>query len=250
MNERGVPRFVPALAIAVLLAACAQPPPYEPVDAAPPPLPEAVYREAAAAGEAVYRIDPQRSRVFLRTGRDGPMKSAGHDHIIASTDVEGWVLVAGDSAKSRADLRLPLQQLVVDDPAYRERFGLEPELPDSAIDGTTRNMQEKVLESSRFPWATAGVRVLSLQGTQAQLDVKVSVHGTAFDYQVPATLSVGPDELTVTGSMTVRHADFGLTAFSAAGGLLRVAEEIEVVFEIAAHPNDSAGETKARGDAV
>ena len=217
-----------------MLAACAQPPPYEPADAVAPPLPEAVYRQAAAAGKAVYRIDEQRSRVFLRTGRDGPMKSAGHDHVIASTNVEGWVLVDGDTAGSRADLRLPLQQLVVDDPAYRERFGLEPELPESAIEGTTRNMQEKVLESGRFPWATVGVRVLSVHGTQAQLDLTVNLHGASFDYQVPATLTVDPDELNVTGSMTLRHADFGMTAFSAAGGLLRVAEEIEVVFEMVA----------------
>lgn len=234
MNEPAAPRLASPLAVAALLAACAQPPPYEPGDAVAPPLPEAVYRQAAAAGEPVYRIDPQRSRILLRTGRDGPMKNAGHDHVIASRNVEGWVLVADDPARSRADLRLPLQLLVVDDPAYRSRFGLEPELPDSAIEGTTRNMQEKVLESGRFPWATAGVRVLSMQGTQALLDVQVGAHGTAFDYRVPATLSIGADELSVTGSMTLRHADFGLTAFSAAGGLLRVAEEIEVVFEIVA----------------
>lgn len=240
MSRRAIPSLAPPLVAAALLAACAQPPPYEPGDAAAPPLPEAVYRQAAASGEAVYRIDAQRSRVFLRTGREGPMKAAGHDHVIASTDVDGWVLVAGDSARSRADLRLPLQQLVVDDPANRERFGLDPELPQSAVEGTTRNMQEKVLESSRFPWATVGVRVLSMRGSQAVLDARVSAHGRSFDYPVPATLWVDPNELRVSGSMTLRHADFGMTAFSAAGGLLRVAEEIEVVFEIVAERGLSA----------
>ena len=199
-----------------LLAACAQPE-WVPGDTSAPPLPERVYRDAARQGEAVYRVDSQRSRVFMRTGRDGPMKAAGHDHVIASVDVEGLVLVGADPETSRADLRLPLQQLVVDDPAYRERFGMEPDLPESAIEGTTRNMQDKVLESSRFPWVTASVRVLSLH-----------------DYRVPAELKFDPDALTVSGSMTVSHADFGLTPYSAAGGLLRVAEDIEVVFEIVA----------------
>lgn len=234
MTRPGVTRFILPLLILALLAACARPPPRAPVDAAPPPLPEDVYRQAAQRGEAVYRVVPERSRLFMRTGRDGPMKAAGHDHVIASADIEGLVLVSDDPGKSRADLRLPLQQLVVDDPAYRARFGLEAELPDSAIEGTTRNMQDKVLESSRYPWATASARVLSMQGSQAQLDVRVSMHGTSFDYQVPATLSVEPNEVEVTGSMTLRHADFGLTPFSAAGGLLRVAEEIEVVFEMVA----------------
>jgi polyisoprenoid-binding protein YceI len=216
-----------------LLAACAQPE-WVPGDTTAPPLPERVYQQAARKGEAVYRVDPQQSRVFLRTGRDGAMKASGHDHVIASADVEGLVLLGSDPGKSRADLRLPLQQLIVDDPAHRERFGLETELPEGAVEGTTRNMQDKVLESGRFPWATVSVQVLAMQETQAELDVSVTVHGTTFDYRVPATLEAGPETLAVSGSMTVSHADFGLTPFSAVGGLLRVAEDIEVVFEIAA----------------
>jgi hypothetical protein len=35
--------------------------------------------------------------------------------------------------------------------------------------------------------------------------------------------------------LTVRHADFGLAPFSAAGGLLRVAEDIELEFELVAN---------------
>lgn len=229
----GVRRGILPLVPLALLASCAQPE-WVPEDTGAPPLPERVYQQAARAGEAVYRVDTQRSRVFLRTGRDGPMKSAGHDHVIASVDVEGLVLVSDDPGKSRADLRLPLQQLVVDDPAYRERFGLEPGLPESAIEGTTRNMQEKVLESNLFPWATASVRVLSMQDAQAELDVTVTVHGASFDYTMPADVDIGRDTLRVSGSMTVQHSDFGLIPFSAAGGLLRVAEDIEIAFEIEA----------------
>ena len=225
-------RTLPLFPLAVL-AACAQPD-WVAEDTSVPPLPEKVYQQAARKGEAVYRVDPQRSRIFIRTGRDGPMKGAGHDHVIASADVDGLVLISDDRSESRADLRLPLQQLVVDDPAYREKFGLEPELPESAIEGTTRNMQDKVLESNRFPWATASVRLLSMQETQAELDVTVTVHGTSLDYTVPADIDFDAGTLSVSGSMTARHSDFGLTPFSAAGGLLRVAEDIEIVFEITA----------------
>ena len=231
MNVRGPGKLLLPL---LLIAACAQPPPQVPTDTTAPPLPERLYREAAKKGEAVYRVDPQQSRVFMRTGRDGPMKAAGHDHVIASTNVEGLVLLSDDPGKSRADLRLPLQQLLVDEPAYRERFGLEPDLPASAIEGTTRNMQDKVLESGLFPWATVGVRLLSLQDTQAALDVNVTMHGTSFDYRVPAEVIVDRDALRVTGTMSIDHADFGLTPFSAAGGLLRVADDIEVVFDLLA----------------
>ena len=233
MSKSRIGRFLLPLVPMALLAACAQPE-WVPGDTTAPPLPERVYEQAARKGETVYRVDPQQSRVFMRTGRDGPMKASGHDHVIASADIEGLVLLGSDPAKSRADLRLPLQQLIVDDPAHRERFGLESELSESAVEGTTRNMQDKVLESGLFPWATVGVRMLSMQADQAQLDVSVTVHGTTYDYRVPAELTVGKGRLRVTGSMTVGHADFRLTPFSAAGGLLRVAEDIEVVFDIVA----------------
>ena len=233
MSRSKVGKFLLPLVPMLLLAACAQPE-WVPGDTTAPPLPERVYTQAARKGEAVYRVDSQQSRVFMWTGRDGPMKASGHDHVIASVDVDGLVLLSSDPGKSRADLRLPLQQLVVDDPANRERFGLEPELPESAVEGTTRNMQDKVLESGLFPWATVSVQVLSMQETQADLDVSVTLHGTTFGYRVPATLEIGQETLGVSGSMTVSHADFGLTPFSAVGGLLRVAEDIEVVFEIVA----------------
>ena len=231
MNGRGIhTRLLPLVPLA-LLAACAQPE-WVPEDASAPPLPEREYREAARGGDAVYRVDPQQSRVFIRTGRDGPMKAAGHDHVIASADIEGLVLVSKKPGGSRADLRLPLQQLIVDDPGYREKFGFEPDLPDSAVEGTTRNMQEKVLESNLFPWATASVRVRSMQEDRAELDVTLTVHGMSSAYTVPAELSVDRQTLNVTGSMSVAHGDFGLTPFSAAGGLLRVSEDIEIAFEI------------------
>ncbi len=233
MKRRGIGKLLPPLVPLALLAACAQPE-WVPEDTSAPLLPERVYRDAALQGEPVYRVDPQRSRVFMRTGRDGPMKAAGHDHVIASADVEGLVLLSDDPGKSRADLRLPLQQLIVDDPAFRKKFDLEPELPVSAIQGTTRNMQDKVLESNLFPWATASVRLLSQQEQQAELEVSITVHGMSFDYTVPAELNIEPETISVSGSMTVQHSDFGLTPFSAAGGLLRIAENIEIDFEIVA----------------
>ena len=233
MTGPGLRRSLLSLFPLALLAACAQPE-WVPDDTTAPPLPERDYREAALRGAAVYRVDPQRSRVFMRTGRDGPMKSAGHDHVIASVDVEGLVMLSGDPRESRADLRLPLQQLIVDDPGYREKFGLEPELPEDAIIGTTQNMQDRVLESNQFPWATASVRALSMQQAQSELAVTVSVHGASFDYTVPAELNIDAESLRVSGSMTVQHSNFGMTPFSAAGGLLRVAEDIEIVFEILA----------------
>lgn len=220
-----------ALPLAVLFS-CAQPA-YVPTDVAGPPLPDAEYRRAAREGVPVYRIDPQRSRIFIRVGRDGPMKSAGHDHLIASEDVDGLVIAGDDPNAARADLRLPVQRLVVDHPDYRARFGLDPDISESAVNGTTRNMQDRVLESMTYPWAEMSARFADATDEPTTLAVSVTLHGATHEYLVPVDLNVNPDTLTVSGTMCVRHGDFGLTPYSAAGGLLRVAEQIDIEFQLA-----------------
>ena len=224
-------RLVVLAVPAAMLVACAQPA-YVPTDTAAPPLPEAEYRQAALDGEPVYRIDTEVSRVFVWVRRGGAMKTAGHDHIVASEHVEGFVLAGSDFAEARANLRLPLQQLVVDRPEYRERFGLDSDLSESARNGTTRNMQDKVLESEQFPWAEVAARFAADDLGQSILGVSIVLHGTSFDYLVPVNLSVDEQQLLVEGSMSINHADFGLTPYSAAGGLLRVAEAVEIYFEL------------------
>ncbi len=204
--------------------------PYVPQDIEGPALPEAEYRQAADEGVPVYRIDQQRSRVYIYARREGP----GHDHVIASEDVEGLVLLAADSNRARADLRIPLQKLVVDKPEYRQRFGLKPDLSESAINGTTGNMQDKVLESRSFPWAEVTARFASVEDSPPTLAVSITLHGASFEYLVPVEIESDDKQLSVTGSMTIDHSDFGLTAFSAAGGLLRVAEALEIEFELTA----------------
>ena len=66
------------------------------------------------------------------------------------------------------------------------------------------------------------------------LSVSVTLHGTAFEYLVPVDLQVEPDRLVIRGNMTMQHEDFGLTPYSAAGGLLRVARELELQFFLVA----------------
>ncbi len=223
-------RSLPVLA-AVALAACAQPPSV-PGDVASAEYDDEIYLTAAAAGLPVYRIEPVGSSVYIRVGRAGALKAAGHDHAIATTVIEGMVLVAEDWQESRADLRIPLLHLVVDDPAHRQRFDLDPDVSESAISGTTRNMQEKVLESSIYPEALASARLTGPES--GALAVTLTLHGTTREFIVPCDLQVDPEFVTVLGSMAIQHGDFGLQPFSAAGGLLRVADQIDLEFELTA----------------
>jgi hypothetical protein len=197
-------------------------------------LPQSVYADAASEGRAVYRIEPEQSLVLMHVGRSGTMKSAGHDHVIASRDVDGYVLIDDDDSASQADLRMPLKSLIVDDTTYRERYGLDGDVSESTVEGTTRNMQDKVLQSEWYPVVEVHAQFAAAEDKPPLFGVAITLHGATFDYLVPVQLEIDPDKLTASGSMTVRHSDFDLVPFSAAGGLLKVADEVAIEFELVA----------------
>jgi len=227
----GLRRLVVSLSLA--LVACAEHTPA--VDElSPAPLPEASYSAAAQAGACVYRILPQESLVLIHVGRAGAMQRLGHDHVIASEDVEGLIEIGADSSSWRADLAVPLRNLIVDRPEYRQRLDLDTEPSDADIAGTYTNML-KVIEPALYPWAVVHARIASIDAGRPTLSVSITLHGVAVEYLLPVELDIDATRLVVSGRVNISHSAFGLTPFAAAGGLLRVADELDVEFRLVGH---------------
>ncbi len=217
---------------AAALAGCTQPVPRidEPTAA---PLPASDYAEAARDGADVYRLDPGRSLILVRVGRTGAMRNLGHDHAIASTDVQGFVALFDDIERSRADIVFPLRNLRVDEPRHRERLGLDAGPDENDIAGTYTNML-RVLEPELAPWAQLSARVAVAEAGDTELRVTVGLHGHERVLTLPLAFERAGDRLLARGSALLTHADFGLEPYSAAGGLLKVADELDVRFEFVA----------------
>jgi hypothetical protein len=113
MNQRAA-----ATAVVLLLCACApQPPaPTPAARGAPPDFPEAYYRQARTAGRSVLEVDPAKSLLVVVVRRGGSLARLGHDHVVASHDIAGFVA----PADGRADLYLALERLVVDEAPLRD----------------------------------------------------------------------------------------------------------------------------------
>src|SRR4051812_35268722 len=132
------------------LAACASRiPAPQPVAQRPADFPEAYYRQAEALGKKVLRVNPERSLVTIDVHRGGRLARLGHDHVVASHEVQGYVALE----EGRADLYVALERLVVDEPALRAEAGFDTQPSKEAIEGTGNNMLSKVLEAERFPYA-------------------------------------------------------------------------------------------------
>jgi hypothetical protein len=213
----------------VLLAGCAPPPvaSTRTVVVAPPvSFPAADYVAAAGAGEPVLAIDPSISMLEIAVGRAGPLAAIGHDHLVASHSLRGFVA----PRLGRADLYVMLDELTVDEPALRDIAGM-PKLTDAdAIAGTRRNMLEKVLETQKYPAALIAVRKLQSD----LLELRITLKGVTRSQQVPARIEEKDGAITIRGALTLRQSDFGIAPFAALGGALQVADELRLRYVIKA----------------
>ena len=224
-------RLVGAIVIAGALAACATPAPAPVADEAQPPVgfAEAYYLDAAKRGAAIYAIDPRSSLVVIEVRRAGTLAQLGHDHVVASHDVRGYV-APGDG---RADLYVRLDRLAVDERDLRAEAKFESQPPDDAIAGTRDNMLRK-LAAEAHPYAIIGVRGVDTDGTGSWLRATLAVNGTDQAVRIPARIAVRPSEVEVTGQLEVKQTSFGITPYSILAGALQVQDEVAIRFRIRA----------------
>lgn len=218
-------------AFILLVAACA---PRMPVQEAaqstrmPADFPALHYLQAEAAGEKVWRVDPQRSLVRIEVRRGGTLARLGHDHVVASRDVAGYVA----PNEGRADLYLPLERLTVDEAELRSAAGFDTMPTTEAIDGTRRNMLEKVLEAQRFPVAL--LAITHPKGDAASVRLTITLHGVTRSFDVPVQIKFLPEGMAVSGRMHLNQTDFGIVPFSILGGALQVQDRLDLHFHIVA----------------
>jgi hypothetical protein len=171
--------------------------------------------------------------------RGGTLAKAGHNHVIASHDISGTFYVPDDVLHSTFELHVPVGSLTIDEPGLRAQEGAEfpPEVPESAKEGTRRNMLgEALLNGAQYPELT----LISLRmqpgpmGFSVQADVQVTVRGQSHTISVPVAYSVAAGELVASGDASIKQTDLGLTPFSALLGALQVQDEMRVKFRIVA----------------
>jgi polyisoprenoid-binding protein YceI len=233
-----VPRALRVLipvALAFTLAGCPTAQRPEPSQPAPtvPTRPARDYTNAK-----VYQVVPEESLVSILVYRAGKLASAGHNHLVASHNVEGKVYLHEEIARSGFELAMPVASLDVDPAELRKEAGPDfaAEVNDSARQGTRKNMLgPALLDAERFPdvrlsaTAVEGASLEALTVT-ALFDVKDQQH----EVKIPVAVQVEGGRLTASGEFKVKQTDLGLTPFSALMGAVQVQDELTVRFKLVA----------------
>jgi len=213
-----------AAVLLCLLAACAQQPPTSQPVSAPQDFPFEYYKKA----RPVFEVDPARSLVMITVRRGGSLARLGHDHVVASHDVAGFVA----PADGRADLYFALERLVVDEAPLRAEAGLETTPSAEDIEGTRRNMLASV-EADKHPFVV--MRVRALDPARTRLAAAITLHGVTREMEIAAKVEATATGITATGRFQLLQSDFGITPLSVLGGRIQVQDRLELRFSIVAH---------------
>lgn len=194
-------------------------------------FPSVYYQNAIASGQRVLKVDSARSLLVLEVRRAGVFARLGHDHVVASHDVSGFVA----PELGRADLLVPLDKLAVDESALRSEAGFTTQPTPEDIAGTRHNMLSKVLETQKYPTALIHIaQDTSSTSAKPILAVSITLHGVTRTYSVSPAMVSTANGLMVDGSMQFKQSEFGITPFSILNGAIRVQDELKLRFRIVA----------------
>ncbi|HEX5047701.1 MAG TPA: YceI family protein [Gammaproteobacteria bacterium] len=201
-------------------------------------LPSLLLVGHALAQERVYMVDPTASDLHWLTYKAGSLQRLGHNHVISVGRPDGTVTVnTADLSKSRFDLTIPVEGLVVDNPELRKGLGPDFASVPSADDiaGTRKNMLgDKLLHAEKFP--SIRVRGTGPFGAAGRQTFKITVDlvGKSIDLTVPAEVNVDDDRVTAHGTFEVTHSELGLQPFSVMLGAIQVADKMSFSYDIKA----------------
>jgi polyisoprenoid-binding protein YceI len=191
------------------------------------------FAQAAAGmqGPTSLTIDAANSRIVVTVGRTGVFGFAGHTHEILAPRVSGRVTFdPADWQRSTVSLQFDASALRVTGKGD----------PPADIPQVQRVMlSDEVLDVKRFPTiAFRSRRVSATPRTPTALDLVIegdaTLHGATRPMIVHAAAALDADGMTVRGTFGLKQTEFGMVPVTAAGGTVRVKDEVQVEFVLKA----------------
>lgn len=228
-------RLVAVVLVLTLVSCKTYESPSGPAPVTLPDFPYELYLNTAT--ENVYQVDSLVSYADILVRRGGKLARFGHDHVISARNIYGYLLIVlKNPVGSRADLRLDLKSLAVDDQLARKKFELDTEPSQNDIQNTAENMQVKVLESNTWPQTHLQLTITggTMDALAAQLTI--TLHGQKL--ALPIVIRIDeftPDRLLASGTFDLMQSAFGIEPFSVLGGGLQVEDTVKVSYHLVAN---------------
>jgi polyisoprenoid-binding protein YceI len=179
-------------------------------------MPLAAVIACAAAWGQSKQIDAAHSTITVHVFKSGMLSALGHDHEIAAPVAEGSV----DAVARKVELRVNASALRVADAKASDKDRVEiqatmvgPEVLDAQNFKEIRFRSTSAEQSAPGAWTVAG---------------DLTLHGQTR----PVTVQVREKDGGYTGSCKIKITEFDIRPVKAAGGTVRVKDEVQIDFDI------------------
>ncbi len=180
---------------------------------------------------AAYRMDPTRSRFTVHAYATGLLSFMGHNPTFLVRDFGGEVVFEGGKVGGmRLALTVRAESLALADSA-RPADRLE-------IEDTTRRSVLAVAAHPviRYRADEVAAETLSPGHHRLRLNGSLALHGVIRRHPVDADLTVFDDGIRVRGGSRLRLSDYAIRPVTALAGAVKLKDELELAFDIAAVP--------------
>jgi len=186
-----------------------------------------------SAQTARYEIVPTISRFTIRAFASGLLSAFGHSPTFAVRDFEGEVFFSSDDiGRSRVRITVRANSLgVTDNMKDKDRREIEQVMNDDVLQSA--RYPEIVLESSSVSGSLWAENQWSVE-----IAANLSLHGETNAITIPARLLTMGETLHANGEFTILQTAFGIKPVRAAGGALKVKDELKATFNIVARKQD------------
>lgn len=176
-----------------------------------------------------YRVDSGQSKFIVRALVGGLLSTFGHNHTIGIREFTGEASLTPDAiAPASLNLTIKAESLtVMDKVSASDKQEIETK------------MRNEVLETGQFANITFKSTNISANKTgDGQYDIQiwgdVTLHGVTKSIWFKGQMTTSGNALRSKGEFALRQSDFKIKPVSAAGGTIKVKDELKFSFEIVA----------------
>jgi polyisoprenoid-binding protein YceI len=182
-----------------------------------------------------FDVDVNASRVFVKVASATRL---GHEH-----GIEGKLKAGKIQLGAGGELVFDMKSFQADTAEARKRVGLEGKrMSENEAAKVNQNMRgPEVLDVEKFPTAT--FKIIAIKPAERQdagspgfyqVDGRFDLHGAEQPLKFRAKFAKTDKEgvMKLGGAFFLKQSDYGITPFSAAGGITRVADELDIYAEL------------------
>jgi polyisoprenoid-binding protein YceI len=181
-------------------------------------------------GVVTYRFVADESKFTVQAFAEGLLSAFGHDPILAIKNFAGEVrFVPGSFESGSVNLTITADGIVLtNEVKEKDRIELE------------QTMREQVLEVAKYPeivFVSSNISVHRLaEGRyRARVIGDLTLHGvTQKNLWITSQVTMREKDLQAQGDFSLKQTDFGIKPFSAAGGTIKLKNELKFTFDIVA----------------